>query len=106
MWPLIEADTEARSVVLTGNGRAFSAGGDFEYLKELRADPALRKISLDSGKLYMADGALLDVRDGLTGRGLGQLTLPGLDERIAWEVSQGAGLLAEETRASVFELPA
>lgn len=63
-------------------------------------------ISLDSGKLYMADGALLDVRDGLTGRGLGQLTLPGLDERIAWEVSQGAGLLAEETRASVFELPA
>jgi hypothetical protein len=34
------------------------------------------------------------------------MTLPGLDERIAWQVSQGAGLLAEETRASVFELPA
>jgi len=25
---------------------------------------------------------------------------------VAWTVSQGAGLLAEETRASVFELPA
>jgi hypothetical protein len=37
---------------------------------------------------------------------LGELTLPGLDERVAWKVSQGAGLLAEETRASVFELPA
>ncbi len=63
-------------------------------------------ISLDSGKLYIARGALLEVRDGLTGRSLGDLTMPGLDERIAWHVSQGAGLLAEETRATVFELPA
>lgn len=63
-------------------------------------------ISMDSGKLYLASGALLEVRDGLSGRALGDLTLPGLDERIAWHVSQGAGLLAEETRASVFELPA
>ncbi len=63
-------------------------------------------ISLDSGKLYVARGALLEVRDGLSGRGLGEMTLPGLDERVAWSVSQGAGLLAEETRASVFELPA
>jgi hypothetical protein len=63
-------------------------------------------ISLDSGKLYLARGAMLEVRDGLSGRMLGELTLPGLDERVAWTVSQGAGLLAEETRASVFELPA
>jgi len=62
-------------------------------------------ISMDSGKLYMARGAMLEVRDGLSGRMLGELTLPGLDERIAWCVSQGAGLLAEETRASIFELP-
>jgi len=63
-------------------------------------------IAMDSGKLYVASGALLEVRDGLSGRALGDMTLPGLDERIAWKVSQGAGLLAEETRASVFELPA
>jgi hypothetical protein len=63
-------------------------------------------ISLDSGKLYLARGAMLEVRDGVSGRMLGELTLPGLDERVAWKVSQGAGLLAEETRASVFELPA
>jgi len=63
-------------------------------------------VSLDSGKLYLARGAMLEVRDGLSGRMLGELTLPGLDERVAWKVSQGAGLLAEETRASVFELPA
>ena len=53
----------------------------------------------------IARGALLEVRDGLSGRTLGDLTLPGLDERVAWKVSQGAGLLAEETRATVFELP-
>ena len=63
-------------------------------------------ISLDSGKIYIARGAHLEVLDGLSGRVLGEMTLPGLDERVAWQVSQGAGLLAEETRASVFELPA
>lgn len=63
-------------------------------------------LSFDSGKLYVARGTMLNVRDGLSGRVLGELTLPGLDERIDWKVSQGAGLLAEETRASVFELPA
>jgi hypothetical protein len=63
-------------------------------------------VALDSGKLYLARGAMLEVRDGLSGRMLGELTLPGLDDRVAWKVSQGAGLLAEETRASVFELPA
>jgi hypothetical protein len=63
-------------------------------------------IFVDSGKIYVAHGALLDVRDGISGRSLGELTLPGLDERVAFQVSQGAGLVAEETRASVFELPA
>ncbi len=63
-------------------------------------------ISTDSGKLYVVRGAYLDVRDALTGRALGDWAVPGLDERIAWKVCQGAGLLAEETRATVFELPA
>ena len=36
---------EARAVVLTGNGRAFSAGGDFNYLRELADDPALRRVT-------------------------------------------------------------
>ena len=63
-------------------------------------------IGADSGKLYLVNGALLEVRDALTGRVLGDWAVPGLDERVAWKVSQGAGLLAEETRLSVFELPA
>jgi hypothetical protein len=77
-----------------------------EVLAEESDDLPDVSISLDSGKLYIARGAMLEVRDGISGRMLGELTLPGLDERIAWKVSQGAGLLAEETRASVFELPA
>jgi hypothetical protein len=63
-------------------------------------------IGADSGKLYVVNGALLAVRDALTGRELGDWAVPGLDERVGWRVSQGAGVLAEETRVSVFELPA
>src|SRR5947209_15351023 len=50
LFPQIDADDEARAVVLTGNGRAFSAGGDFTYLNELTKDAALRRQSLTHGK--------------------------------------------------------
>lgn len=63
-------------------------------------------ITANSGKLYVVRGALLEVRDLLTGRNLGGWTVPGLDEQIAFQVCEGAGLLAEEQRVSVFELPA
>ena len=50
LFPQISLDTDARAVVLTGNGRAFSAGGDFNYLQELGDDVALRRVSIDTGK--------------------------------------------------------
>jgi len=50
LFPQIDADTEARAVVLTGNGRAFSAGGDFTYLDELTRDPALREETMTDGR--------------------------------------------------------
>ncbi len=50
VWPQLDADLDARVAVLTGNGRAFSAGGDFDYIDELIADAALRQESLLDGK--------------------------------------------------------
>ncbi len=63
-------------------------------------------ITADAGKLYLVKGALLEVRGTLTGRMLGDWAVPGLDESVAFQVCDGAGLVAEETRVSVFELPA
>jgi len=63
-------------------------------------------IAADGGKLYVERGAMLDAMDALSGRTLGGWTVPGLDQQVDWCVVEGAGLLAEETRVSVFELPA
>ncbi len=50
LFPQIDADDEARAVVLTGNGKAFSAGGDFGYIDELARDSDLRKETLVHGR--------------------------------------------------------
>ena len=50
LWPRLNEDPGARAAVLTGNGRAFSAGGDFAYLKEIMNDPALRRKTILHGR--------------------------------------------------------
>jgi len=50
LFPQLDADDEARVAVLTGAGRAFSAGGDFTYIDELSRDGALRHTTLAHGR--------------------------------------------------------
>ncbi len=50
LFDQLNEDSEARVAVITGNGRAFSAGGDFNYLDDLTTDEELRQQTLVDGK--------------------------------------------------------
>lgn len=66
VWADVEADAAGggedgcRAVVLTGAGRAFSAGGSYEDFEGRRVDPARRRRSLDLAQQLAV--AMIDVR--------------------------------------------
>ncbi|MGV0793247.1 enoyl-CoA hydratase/isomerase family protein [Mycolicibacterium sp. XJ1819] len=50
VWSHLEADPEARVVVVTGAGSVFSAGGDFDYMQENIDDEAMRAETIAEGR--------------------------------------------------------
>ena len=50
VWRHLTSDKEARAIVITGEGRAFSAGGDMEMFKRLQSDPVERHELLEEAR--------------------------------------------------------
>jgi enoyl-CoA hydratase len=50
VFPQLSADPDARAAVVTGEGRAFSAGGDFDLLDRMAKDRALRRDVIAEGR--------------------------------------------------------
>ncbi|MGA5452897.1 enoyl-CoA hydratase/isomerase family protein [Streptomyces umbrinus] len=50
VWGTLADDPEARVVVLTGRGRAFSAGGNFDIMTRVQRDRAFRERNVDEAR--------------------------------------------------------
>ncbi len=55
VWGRLAADPEARVAILTGAGRAFSAGGDFQWMIQIQSDLAYREQIIDEARRILGE---------------------------------------------------
>ncbi len=60
VWTELDADPEVGAIVLTGNGKAFSGGGDLQLLDRMVSDTELRQSIMDEAKVIV--GSMTSVR--------------------------------------------
>jgi enoyl-CoA hydratase len=61
VWEELARDADARAVVLTGAGTAFSAGGDFGLLQTMVDDVEVRSATIDEGKALVRSMLALEI---------------------------------------------
>jgi enoyl-CoA hydratase len=55
----LASDESVSAVILTGAGKAFSAGGDFKHFVATATDPAVARVTVDNGRAFVE--AMLNV---------------------------------------------
>lgn len=76
LWPHVDAHPAVRSVLVRGDGDAFSAGGDFAMLEAMVEDPAVRVAVFEEARLLVhnlvacATPVVAGVRGPAVGAGL------------------------------------
>jgi len=61
VWAGLARDRDARAIVLTGAGKAFSAGGDFGLLQTMVDDVEVRAATLEEGKTLVRSMLAIEI---------------------------------------------
>lgn len=55
LWPAVNADEQIRAVLVSGDGEAFSAGGDMDMLERMTRDAQVRTAALEEARALVTN---------------------------------------------------